>query len=140
MESLIQFLQNGLKNNKLKLLFLLWLAIATGIHKYVPLSFVQDIGKMKTGAEWGLIALQGLALFLSLVLTCFILYRENKTSHKLKFGIYWDREKNPHCKNCKIPLGSCNDEGSYYCYGCNCTNQIADEGIAKSYTEIKHLL
>jgi len=40
---------------------------------------------------------------------------------KLKYGIYWDSEKNPHCPNCKIPIGGYAeyDAGKgYYCKPC----------------------
>ena len=53
-----------------------------------------------------------------------------KNKFKLKYGIYWDRDKNPHCPNCKIPIGaySCYQTAGlgYYCKPCNKVFKLTD--------------
>ena len=44
-----------------------------------------------------------------------------KSDFKLKYGIYWDSDKNPHCPNCKIPIGAYSEYQTgwgYYCKPC----------------------
>lgn len=44
-----------------------------------------------------------------------------KPEFKLKYGIYWDSDKNPHCPNCKIPIAGYDTYQSnkgYYCKPC----------------------
>ena len=42
---------------------------------------------------------------------------------QLKYGIYWDKNKNPFCPKCKIPLGAYDnyymDDIGYLCKSCN---------------------
>lgn len=50
----------------------------------------------------------------------FWLFRK-KPDFKLKYGIYWDSDKNPHCPNCKIPIAgyaSYQTGKGYYCKPC----------------------
>ena len=42
-------------------------------------------------------------LAMSLLLLAFI-YLKNMQSLKLRYGIYWDKIKNPYCPKCKTPL------------------------------------
>lgn len=47
-----------------------------------------------------------------------------KNGLRLKYGIYWDDDKNPHCPVCKSPVAY--DEWAFYGYGycCKACNQI----------------
>ncbi|MGO4891466.1 hypothetical protein [Flavobacterium sp. W21_SRS_FM6] len=62
-----------------------------------------------------------LALNLLLLILFWALNRK-KSEFRLKYGIYWDKEKNPHCPNCKIPIGGYNSYSTggvgYYCKPC----------------------
>ncbi|MGZ3789253.1 MAG: hypothetical protein ACXVLQ_12065 [Bacteriovorax sp.] len=58
-----------------------------------------------------------------------ILASSNKTRFKLKYGIYWDKDKNPHCPNCKIPIGAYAKYQAgwgYYCKPCNKIFKLTD--------------
>ncbi|EPF2931141.1 hypothetical protein ACSL9C_004088 [Vibrio navarrensis] len=66
--------------------------------------------------------LASLALNLLILILFWVLNKSSKPEFLLKYGIYWDREKNPHCPNCKTPIGGYNEysEGwGYYCKPCN---------------------
>jgi len=60
--------------------------------------------------------LSSLALNIVLVILFWVLHK--KPEFKLKYGIYWDKDKNPHCPNCKIPIGAYSEysagNGYYY--------------------------
>lgn len=63
--------------------------------------------------------LASLALNVLLALIYWILNR--KPDFTLKYGIYWDRDKNPHCPNCRKPVGAYGQYQSgkgYYCKPC----------------------
>ncbi len=64
--------------------------------------------------------LASLALNLVLVILFWIIHK--KPEFRLKYGIYWDSNKNPHCPNCKIPIASYGDYQiggtGYYCKPC----------------------
>jgi len=79
-------------------------AIESGISKEVMVSLL----------------LASLALNIVLVILFWVLHK--KPEFKLKYGIYWDNEKNPHCPNCKIPITAYDDyqtDGTgYYCKPC----------------------
>lgn len=69
----------------------------------------------------------------SLVLNvaCVLVARSATTreAFRVKYGIYWDREKNPHCPNCKIPIAGYNkyDSGKgFYCKPCNKIFRLTD--------------
>ena len=50
-----------------------------------------------------------------------MLNKRSKPDFVLKYGIYWDGDKNPHCPNCKIPISGYSEylEGrGYYCKPC----------------------
>ena len=53
-----------------------------------------------------------------------------KSEFKLKYGIYWDKDKNPHCPNCKIPIGAYGSYQSggkgYYCKPCGKIFSLTD--------------
>jgi len=72
-------------------------------------------------------------LFASMALNIIILVIfwifQKKSNFKLKYGIYWDKDKNPHCPNCKIPVTEYADhpEGwGYNCRACNKFFSLAD--------------
>ncbi|MBO1928163.1 hypothetical protein J3998_11310 [Thiomicrorhabdus sp. 6S2-11] len=62
------------------------------------------------------------SLALNIVLVVLFWIINKKPDFKLKYGIYWDSNKNPHCPNCKIPIaGYGNYEiggKGYYCKPC----------------------
>ncbi len=63
--------------------------------------------------------LASLALNILLVVLFWVLYK--KSEFKLKYGIYWDKDKNPHCPNCKIPIAGYakyQTGTGYYCEPC----------------------
>lgn len=49
---------------------------------------------------------------------------------RLKYGVYWDKQKNPHCPSCKRPLsryGEYHLSGTgYFCKACNEVIPLAD--------------
>ena len=54
---------------------------------------------------------------------------EPKSEFKLKYGIYWDTEKNPHCPNCRVPIGGYSEYAvgsGYYCKPCNNVYPLTD--------------
>jgi hypothetical protein len=78
-------------------------AIETGLSKEVIVSLL----------------LASLALNIILVILFWVLHK--KPEFKLKYGIYWDKENNPHCPNCKIPIGGYDEYQTgkgYYCKPC----------------------
>ncbi|MCK4823768.1 hypothetical protein KA005_48895, partial [bacterium] len=68
-----------------------------------------------------ILALLLLSLVLNIVFFLFVRAVSKKESFKLKYGIYWDKDKNPHCPNCKIPIGGYakyQTGTGYYCKPC----------------------
>ena len=49
---------------------------------------------------------------------------------RLKYDIYWDRHKNPHCPSCKKPLSAYNEYmysgKGYYCKPCKKVFPLTD--------------
>jgi hypothetical protein len=45
-----------------------------------------------------------LSVILNILLCAFVLLLRPK--FKLKFGVYWNRKKDPYCSNCEIPLSN----------------------------------
>ena len=71
--------------------------------------------------------LASLALNIVFVILFWVLHK--KSDFKLKYGIYWDSDKNPHCPNCKIPIGGYDKyQGSmgYYCKPCGKIFPLSD--------------
>ena len=67
------------------------------------------------------ILLASLSLNILVLILFWILNRRSKSEFILKYGIYWDRDKNPHCPNCKIPIGGYGEYDAgwgYYCKPC----------------------
>lgn len=61
------------------------------------------------------------SLALNIVLAILFWVLRKKPEFKLKYGIYWDSDKNPHCPNCKIPIAgyaSYQTGKGYYCKPC----------------------
>lgn len=62
------------------------------------------------------------SLALNVVFLLLFWVTRKKPEFKLKYGIYWDSNKNPHCPNCKIPIGAYNEYNAgwgYYCKACD---------------------
>jgi len=72
-------------------------------YDYLPLEISAYIKKTIPQQE-----LQGalLSVFLILLILSivYLLFRNNESSLTLKYGIYWDSNKNPHCPICKKPV------------------------------------
>ena len=75
-----------------------------------------------------------LSLFIaSLVINIIFLIVAWSTSRKapfrLKYGIYWDKHKNPHCPSCKTPVAAYGEYQlgkGYYCKPCKKIFALAD--------------
>jgi len=62
------------------------------------------------------------SLALNTVFVVLFWVTRKKAEFNLKYGIYWDANKNPHCPNCKIPIAGYAkyQRGTgYYCKPCN---------------------
>ncbi len=73
--------------------------------------------------------LASLTLNILLVILFWILNNRSAPKFKLKYGIYWDSDKNPHCPNCKIPIAGYReyDPGwGYYCKPCGKVFHLTD--------------
>ena len=77
-----------------------------------------------------LLSLLALSAILNLLFLAFIWLLSKNDSFKLKYGIYWDKNKNPHCPSCQKPVATYNDYGhsgkGYYCKPCNQVFPLAD--------------
>ena len=71
-----------------------------------------------------------LSVLLNIVLVVVIWRLSRPSNLKLKFGILWDREKNPHCPSCKnggVRYGEYQwGEMGYYCNTCKDVFHLAD--------------
>ena len=74
-------------------------------------------------SKTALLSLLVLSIVLNLVFLALVFYLAKKPPLKLKYGIYWDKDKNPHCPSCKIPIAAYNEYTTagkgYYCKPCN---------------------
>ena len=73
--------------------------------------------------------LASLGLNLVIVILFWILNKKPSSEFKLKYGIYWDKDKNPHCPNCKIPIGAYSQYHvgfGYYCKPCGKVFSLTD--------------
>lgn len=64
------------------------------------------------------------SLVLSLILSVYIWIhsKKDKNALKLKYGIFWDKEKNPYCPSCKKPgviYTIYTRGGGYHCIPCD---------------------
>lgn len=68
-----------------------------------------------------LVALLLASLAVNILLALLIYVLSKKPVFKLKYGIYWDSEKNPHCPSCQKPVAAYGEYQSgkgYYCKPC----------------------
>lgn len=76
-----------------------------------------------------LLSLFLVSLILNIVFLCLFWVFRKKIDFRLKYGIYWDSDKNPHCPNCKIPLSGYDKYitgWGYYCKPCNKVFPLTD--------------
>jgi uncharacterized protein YqhQ len=77
-----------------------------------------------------LLALLVSSLILNVVFLCVVWFNAGSGVLRLKYGIYWDKQKNPHCPSCEKPLSDYNDYGysgtGYYCKPCNQVFPLSD--------------
>ena len=65
-----------------------------------------------------LLALLVTSLVLNFVFVVVAWFLSKKEPFRLKYGIYWDKDKNPHCPACKIPVAAYGEYQAgkgYYC-------------------------
>jgi hypothetical protein len=78
-----------------------------------------------------LLAVLGVSVLLNAGLLFVVIYlRESESPLRLKFGILWDKDKNPHCPVCKragLQYGEWSFQPGYLCNPCNKTFALADE-------------
>lgn len=69
------------------------------------------------------LAILGLSLFLNMALAIVIWrLKPNQPSLNLKYGILWDKDKNPHCPVCKhggLNYNEWNYQIGYFCNSCD---------------------
>lgn len=77
-----------------------------------------------------LLALLAASFVLNIVFLLVVWSTSKKEPFRLKYGIYWDKEKNPHCPSCKIPVAAYGDYQTsgkgYYCKPCKKIFALAD--------------
>lgn len=77
-----------------------------------------------------LLALLVTSLALNAVFAVALWFTSRRSQFVLKYGIYWDRDSNPHCPSCKTPVaayGSYQVGGKgYYCKPCKQVFKLAD--------------
>jgi hypothetical protein len=66
------------------------------------------------------------ALILFATILALVIYLVFDKRLKLKYGLYWDRKKNPRCPSCKKPLQVYN-YCTYHCLACD-KNVFASDG------------
>lgn len=76
-----------------------------------------------------LVALLLASLAVNVLLALLIYVLSRKPPFKLRYGIYWDREKNPHCPSCQKPVAAYGEYAAgwgYYCKPCGKLFPLAD--------------
>ncbi|HUX90139.1 MAG TPA: hypothetical protein VMV48_05560 [Gallionellaceae bacterium] len=77
-----------------------------------------------------LLALLVTSLVLNFIFLIVVWLTSKKEPFRLKYGIYWDKDKNPHCPSCKIPVAAYGDYQlggrGYYCKPCKKVFALAD--------------
>lgn len=77
-----------------------------------------------------LLALLVTSFFLNVIFLVVVWLTSKKEPFRLKYGIFWDKEKNPHCPACKTPVAAYGDYPTggkgYYCKPCNKVYALAD--------------
>ena len=70
------------------------------------------------------------SLALNVIFLVVVWLTSKKEPFRLKYGIYWDKDKNPHCPSCKIPVATYGEYQvggkGYYCKPCNKVFALAD--------------
>jgi hypothetical protein len=78
-----------------------------------------------------LLALLLASIAINILLAILIYGATKKRPFKLKYGIYWDSEKNPHCPSCQKPIaayGQYTTGKGYSCKPCGKVFPLADAG------------
>lgn len=77
-----------------------------------------------------LLALLVSSIALNIIFFIVICFHSKSDVLQLKYGIYWDKQKNPHCPSCKKPISGYGDYGfngtGYYCKTCDQIFPLAD--------------
>ncbi len=78
-----------------------------------------------------------------LLLNLYSLYSLNRLN--LKFGLYWDKQKNPYCPGCRKPLHGFYKQADNHRYGGKCVTcgksvQLDESTTGKDIDEIKAML
>jgi hypothetical protein len=78
-----------------------------------------------------LLSILGLSLLINLALLAIVWLLSKKPPQlQLKYGIYWDKDKNPHCPSCQKPVAAYGEYSmlgkGYYCKPCNKVFPLAD--------------
>ncbi len=76
-----------------------------------------------------LVSLLMASLVLNIVFLGLFRVFQKKIDFRLKYGIYWDSDKNPHCPSCKKPISSYDKYitgWGYYCKPCNKVFPLSD--------------
>jgi hypothetical protein len=66
------------------------------------------------------------SLSFNIILIIVFLIFNKKSSFKLLYGVYWDKNKNPHCPRCQKPIGQYDFKEGYWCINCNTTIALTD--------------
>ncbi len=76
-----------------------------------------------------LLALLLASIAINILLVILIYSVTKKSPLKLKYGIYWDSEKNPYCPSCQKPIAGYNEyiyQKGYYCKPCDKVFPLTD--------------
>jgi hypothetical protein len=76
-----------------------------------------------------LLALLVTSVVLNMVFALVVWHLSKSEPFRLKYSIYWDKHKNPHCPACKIPLGAYGKYTAgtgYYCKPCGKIFSLVD--------------
>ena len=92
-----------------------------------------------------LLSLLCILLLLLLLLSLYSLYYLCRNPLKLKFGLYWDKQKNPYCPGCQKPLHGFSKQNDTKRYGGKCVVcgkfvQLDESTTNKSLDEIHSML
>ncbi|WP_265821230.1 hypothetical protein [Geovibrio ferrireducens] len=79
-----------------------------------------------------------------IIILLFVVYILKPKGMSLKYAIYWDKDKNPHCPSCKKPLNSYDDYGisgiGFYCNSCNLVHPMSKKGIYLTISEARKIM
>ena len=71
------------------------------------------------------------SLLVNILLALLTYWVTRKLPLRLKYGIYWDKDKNPPCPGCQRPVAAYGEYGAgwgYYCKPCGKLFPLADAG------------